>query len=113
MTGLALLGSKIEGRTSGEHNGHLIPHSPCTITGKVIDKCSSFVTVNGTPIALVGSVTEEEDCCCSGKQNGRVRTGSRFVTAGGIAIARIGDEIEPHNGTAKIITGSSFVVEGR
>lgn len=42
---------------------------------------------------------------------GEVKTGSSFVTVGGIPVARIGDDIQPHNGTAKITTGSSFVVE--
>ena len=43
--------------------------------------------------------------------SGEVKTGSSFVTVGGIPVARIGDDIQPHNGTAKITTGSSFVVE--
>lgn len=111
MAGVAVLGSLIKGMTSGEHNGHITPHPPCEITGKIVGKCSSFVSVNEVPIALVGSTTEEEDCCCSGKMSGEVKTGSSFVTVGGIPVARIGDDIQPHNGTAKITTGSSFVVE--
>ncbi len=110
MVGVAVLGSLIKGMTSGEHSGHDAPHPPCEITGKIVGKCSSFVSVNGVPIALVGSITEEADCCCAGN-SGKVKTGSSFVTVGGIPIARIGDDIQPHNGSAKITTGSSFVVE--
>lgn len=115
MAGVALLGSAILGMTTGEHGGHYDDegnpiHSASPITGSITGNCSGFVSANGVPLAVVGSVTTEYDICTNG--SGVVATGSGFVTLNGVPVARVGDSIAPHNGSANITTGSSFVVEG-
>lgn len=110
MANIAIQGSLIKGITAGEHSGHLVPHAPCELTGSIVSNCSNFVFIEGVPIAIVGSVTREYDCCCSGDY-GVISTGSALIFNEGISVARVGDKITPHNGTASIITGSSFVME--
>lgn len=113
MPAVARLNDQIEGMTSGEHSGHKVPHAPCPLTGKIADNCSLNVFVNGVPVAFVGSITEESDCCC-GESNsgGEVAEGSETVFVNGNAIARVGDPIAPHNGSAFITEGSPNVFAG-
>lgn len=109
MPSVARLKDLIEGMTDGEHNGHAVSHPPCKIEGSIVRKCSSNVYVNGRPVALVGSETEETDCCCPSPQTGTVKTGSPKVFVNKVPLARLGDEIEPHNGEVFIISGSGNV----
>lgn len=108
MPYLAILGSEIFGRTTGEHHGHINSHSPGDLTG-TITTGSDFMKLNGDPVALVGSETYEVDNCGTGV--GTVATGSEFIKVNKIPVARVGDEINPHNGYANITTGSDFVKE--
>lgn len=112
MPAVARLDDPIEGMTAGEHSGHTMPsHSPCEITGKIDGNCSPNVFVNGKPVAFVSSTTEEFDCCCAGG-SGVVSSGSSTVFVNGNAVARVDDDITPHNGTAKITGGSDNVFAG-
>lgn len=116
MAGIALLGSAIEGMTSGNNCTHLDEfgnpiHGAVPITGSIVSGCSDFVFVNDVAVATVGSITEEFSICTDGY--GEVSEGSNFVFIKGISVARVGDSIEPHDGTGEITTGSTFVFEGR
>lgn len=111
MPGASRLNDTIQGMTSGEHSGHLVPHPPLPITGYINGNCSSDVMINGIPAATVGSTTFEQDACC-GTNSGVVAQGSSTVFINGKPAARIGDKIDPHNGTANITGGSSNVIIG-
>lgn len=110
MIGVARKGDNIKGMTTGEHHGHYVNgipvHSPCELSG-TISNGSNNVFINGQPAAIVGSSTNETDCC--GPGSGSITSGSSNVFINGIPLARIGDNISPHNGNAKISSGSSNV----
>lgn len=108
MPGVARLNDSIQGMTSGEHSGHSTPHPPSPITGTISGNCSPNVFVNGLPAAYVGSITTEHDDCC-GTNSGSVAEGSSTVFCNGNPLSRMGDAINPHNGTASITGGSSDV----
>ncbi|MNB89372.1 PAAR motif protein [compost metagenome] len=113
MPGVARLGDSIQGTTSGEHGGHYdidgYPlHGSGTITGTIVSGCSTNVFINGKNAAVVGALTNESDNCDSG-QTGTISIGSSNVFVNGKALARNGDSITPHNGTAFISSGSSDV----
>lgn len=108
MPSVSRLGDGIIGVTSGEHSGHSSPHSPSTLTGNIAGACSSNVLTNNYPTATIGSVTEEHDSCC-GTAYGSISGGSSRVYVNGIPIARSGDSVSPHNGTANISGGSPNV----
>lgn len=108
MKEVSYLTCSVTGTTSGEHSGHKVPHPPCTIDGVIIGNCSSLYFINGLPVATLTSTTLESDCCCGGG-SGVVSSCASFVTVDGKILARIDDIVTPHNGTAKISTGSSFV----
>lgn len=110
MPGVARLNDSIAGTTSGEHSTHTeTPCSPSAISGSISGGCSTNVYCNGLPVATVGSVTTENDSCC-GSAKGTVAAGSSKVFVNGKAIARNGDALNPHNGTASITEGSSNVI---
>ena len=110
MPGVARLNDSIAGTTSGEHSTHTVsPCSPSEISGFISGGCSSNVYCNGLPVATVGAITTEMDSCC-GSAKGTVATGSSRVFVNGKPIARIGDALNPHNGTASITGGSSNVI---
>lgn len=109
MPGVSRINDSIEGTTSGEHSGHTDPqHGPLSITGYISGGCSLNVFVNDKQVAVIGSTTTEMDDCC-GTNSGVVSGGSSTVFANGKGVARIGDLITPHNGTAKIVGGSTNV----
>lgn len=124
MPAVARLGDKIQGRTSGEHSGHYHEGSPVhgsgTLNGTITGDCSNFIYVNGKPMALNSSTTTESDNCDSGRQ-GKLSQGSCFVFVKSYykgrwyysAVPRVGDSTAPHNGSAKIITGSPTVFINR
>ena len=109
MPGVSRLNDSIAGTTSGEHSGHISPHFPSPITGYISGGCSSNVFANGSPVATVGSITREEDSCC-GSSSGTVAVGSSTVFVNNKGVARVGDAINPHNGTASITGGSTNVI---
>lgn len=109
MPGVSRLNDSIAGTTSGEHSGHIYPHFPSPISGYISGGCSSNVFVNSSPVATVGSITKEVDACC-GSSSGTVAVGSSTVFVNGKGVARIGDALNPHNGTASITGGSSNVI---
>ena len=116
MPGVARLGDSINGTTSGEHNGHYDEfgspiHGPSTIYGEINSNCSSNVFINGKNCAFKGSQTLESDSCDS-NQRGSIAVGSSTVFVNGNPIARNGDSINPHNGTASISSGSQNVYAG-
>lgn len=109
MPRAARKGDAISGLTSGEHSGHIRPTcSPSAITGNIGDNCSSNVFINGVPAAFVGSVTNEYDSCCGGSK-GKIASGSSKVFINGRPAAREGDNIDAHNGTASVSSGSNNV----
>ena len=108
MPAVARLTDAIQGTTSGEHTGHLTPHPPLPITGAISANCSPNVFCNGLPVAFVDSITTENDACC-GSSKGAVAVGSSTVFVNNKPIARLGDALSPHNGTANISGGSSNV----
>lgn len=112
---IALLGDSVQGTTTGEHNGHTDSyghpiHSPSTITG-TITSGSPNVFINGKPIARAGDSTVESDNCDSGRV-GSLRDNGSTVKINGKSVALLGDEINPHNGTAYISSASSGVYVG-
>lgn len=112
MPSVARLQDSISGMTTGEHGGHKDEfgnplHLPSAITGYISANCSPNVFVNGKALARVGSTTFESDVCDTG--SGTVSQGSPTVFVNGYPVARNGDKISPHNGTAKISSGSSNV----
>lgn len=109
MPGVSRLNDSIEGLTSGEHSGHLSPHPPSKITGYISGGCSPDVLVNGVPVATEGSITDEFDECC-GSNNGVIAVGSSTVFVNNKGVARVGDSLNPHNGTASITGGSQNVI---
>ncbi len=108
MSEVAFLGSEILGNDGGGHSGQITP--PSTITGTISGNCSENVFVNGNKVAFIGSVTTESDSTDTG--SGVVSGGSTVVFVNGRGISRVGDEISPHVGSAKIITGSNNVFSG-
>ena len=110
MSGAARLTDSILGTTTGEHGGHIPGHSVSSITGSISSNCSSNVYINGLKAAFVGSITSEYDVCTNG--SGSIAVGSSKVFVNGEALARVGDKINPHNGTCKINSGSSNVIIG-
>lgn len=108
MPNVARLTDAILGTTAGEHTGHIPPHGPLTITGEISGNVSPNVFVNGLPAAFVTSITTEHDSCC-GTSQGVVAEHSATVNVNGKGIARLGDALTPHNGSAKIIAGSPNV----
>lgn len=109
MPGVSRLNDSIAGTTAGEHSGHISAHPPSPITGRISGGCSPNVFVNGSAVATVGSITTEEDSCC-GSSTGTVASGSSTVFANNKGVARIGDALNAHNGTANITGGSSNVI---
>lgn len=108
MPSVSRLYDSIQGMTAGEHSGHTEPHAPSEITGDIHDSVSSNVFCNRTPVAVVGSTTNEYDSCC-GMSHGSVAQGSPNVFVNSKPIARVGDSINAHNGTASITGGSNNV----
>lgn len=111
MPKVARVTDKIEGLTSGEHHGHYPNGSPahpipCKLTGTITNGASN-VFINGMPAAFYGSNTDEDDCC--GPGNGIISEGSPNIFVNGKPLARVFDKVNPHNGEANIITGSSNV----
>lgn len=121
MSAVARMGDSIQGRTTGEHNGHYDHdgdpiHGSGTLNGTITGNCSNFVFVNGKAMATVDSTTTEYDNCDSGR-SGKLSAGSSFVFIQYLyrgrlyesAVPRVGDSTSPHNGYAKITTGSPTV----
>ena len=113
MPSVARLQDSISGMTTGEHSGHKDEfgnplHPPSVITGYISANCSPNVFVNGKALARVGSVTLEQDTCC-GSSYGSVFSGSNTVYVNNYPIARNGDTINAHSGSASITGGSSNV----
>lgn len=102
---------EVLGVTAGEHSGHDPSHSPCTLYGVIESNCSTFVFIDGEPVATVDSITREWDCCCA-EDKGVIAEGSSLVFIEGKPVARIGDRVQPHNGTAEVITGCDYIVDG-
>lgn len=94
---VAVLGSNIKGTS----------HSDLYLMGTISGGCSTFVTIEGKPVAIVGSTTQEWDSKDTG--TGKVSSGSNFVTIDGKPVARVGDSVTPHSGYATIADGISFV----
>ncbi len=102
---------EVLGTTAGEHSGHIPPHGPVTFTGNVTSACSGDVFINHLPAATVGSITTEKDVCC-GSSEGKIAVGSGTVFINKKPAARLGDDLEAHNGEGKVSTGSSDVFIG-
>lgn len=115
MAGVARISDSIRGRTTGEHHGHYDEygnpiHGPGTLTGFISGNCSSNVITNGRQTAHIGSITTEFDNCGPGQ--GAVAQGLSSVLVNGIPISRLGDSINPHNGSAVITSASGNVFAG-
>lgn len=106
MPQVAILGSQVLGMTSGEHHGHDPPHPPCTLTGVVI-KGSPKMRASGIGVALEYYPTSEDDCC--GPGNGTLDKIVHKIRVSGEWAQLVGDPTIPHNGTAKIVTGTPKV----
>ena len=93
MAGIAVVGSL----TSG-HDGYPPVH---VITG------SNFVSCNGKPVALVGSICEDHTKPKNQTHPPVVTGGSSFVSVGGIKVATVGSEVAGGgcNGSHVIVTG--------
>lgn len=111
MRGISRLGDTIEGMTAGEHSGHIPAHGPSPITGTISGGCSSNVFIDGFPVALEGSITDEHDVCC-GSSQGSVGSSGSSVLINGKPIACVGTPVNAHNGTATVTGGSSSVFIG-
>lgn len=93
-------------------------YSSTSITGQITSNVSNNVYVNGRPVAFVGSVTSEQASTCAypnyspgpGSGNGTISGGSSKIFVNGKRLARQGDAVTPHSGTATITTGSSNVI---
>ena len=106
---VARLNDSILGMTAGEHSGHtLSPHPPVKLTGNISGNTSSNVFCEELPVAHINSTTIEYDSCC-GSDVGVVFEGSSSVFVNNIPISRLGDSINPHNGTASISSSCSSV----
>jgi uncharacterized Zn-binding protein involved in type VI secretion len=115
MPEAARIDDTIIGNFTSEHNGHYdrwgTPyHNGGSLTGK-ISVGSSNVFINGKSAATMNSKTEENDVCC-GTSYGSVSGGSSTVFVNGKPIARKGDAISAHNGTATINSSSPNVFIG-
>lgn len=111
MPKAARLNDSVAGTTSGEHTGHVPPHSPEPFGGQISGGCSGNVFINGRPAATVGSVTTETDGCC-GSSQGAVAAGSGSVNINGKPAARMGDTLAAHSGAGAVASGSSDVFIG-
>lgn len=111
MSGAARLGDHVQGVTSGEHSGHVPPHTPMQFTGEISGGCASDVLINGLPAATLGSSTTERDACCGASQ-GAVAAGSTTVFINGKPAARAGDALSAHSGTGTVTGGSGNVLIG-
>lgn len=100
---VAFVGSVVEGMTAGEHHGHPVPHPPCKLTGVVVEG-SGKIRSNGVFSSVVGMKVAEDDCCGAGV--GVLGTLPRKLRINGIPVQTVTDSTVPHNGTAKVITGS-------
>ena len=106
MPQVAILGSKTQGMTTGEHHGHLVPHPSCTLTGTVT-KGSPKMFALGIGVAHQLYPTSETDCC--GPGNGTLDSIRHKIRVNGEWIQLVGDPTIPHNGWADIITGTPKV----
>lgn len=106
---VAVMGSLIEGMTTGEHHGHYDGEGnpehpdPCPLTGEVTEGTPKLV-VGGVPVALAGAPTSEDDCCGAGA--GTLGDVNHKIHVGGVPVQAVGDPTVPHNGAAEIVTGS-------
>lgn len=116
MAGAARKGDSISGTTDSSHviigyDGDGIPYyGSSSISGSISGNCSPNVFINGMQAVFVGSTTTETDQQDTG--SGIVSSGSSSVYVNGKALARNGDSISPHTGTAHITSGSSNVIIG-
>jgi uncharacterized Zn-binding protein involved in type VI secretion len=112
MPAVALVGDSVSGVTSGEHGGHNDPpHPPLPISGSISGSAQSKMTLGGILVAVTGSGTAEVDGC-DGGGSGATGTGSSKMTVQGKAVNRIGDPVNPHNGTVSISSGHSKMMVG-
>lgn len=111
MPSAARLGDPVQGITSGEHSGHVPPHTPMKFTGEISGGGAPDVLINGKPAATLGSTTTERDACCGASQ-GAVAAGSSTVFINGKPAARAGDALAAHSGSGKITAGSGNVLIG-
>lgn len=109
---VAILGDPVKGTTAGEHHGHgTNPHPPLPLSGKISGNCSSKVFIDGIPVALVGSETEETDACCAGNNaGGKIIEGFPKVVIEGRQVAFVGSEVQAHNGTAYVESSQQSLV---
>lgn len=114
MPSVARKTDPILGTIAGEHMGHPTAHPPTPLTGNITTECVSSFIVNGLEVAVVSSRTTETDACCAGANTGgEIIEGSPDIIIEGKPLARVGDTVQPHNGTAKITGGSpDFFVNG-
>lgn len=116
MAGAARKGDSISGTTDSNHviigyDGEGSPiYGSSSISGSISGNCSSNVFINGQQAAFVGSTTTETDQQDMG--SGSISSGSSKVYINGNRVARNGDAISPHTGTANITSGSSNVIIG-
>lgn len=107
MAQVAIVGSIVQGMTTGEHHGHsLNPHPPCTLTGTVIEGTSKFLAL-GVPISLAGAQVTENDCCGAG--TGNLGGIMNKIRVRGVPVQVVGNATVPHNGSATIQTGTPKV----
>ena len=111
MPKAVFIGHKIQGMTTGEHEGHGTPHPPSVITGNTTSG-APHVFIGGIPMCRIGDTTVENDNCDT-NQVGHIAEGSSSVFINGIAVAWLGSKINPHNGTAEVIEGCDYVFIGR
>lgn len=103
---VAIKGSAIAGTTAGEHAGHVPAHGACALTGSVTAG-SPKIKAGGVIVALAGAPTSEADCCDPG--TGALGATPHKIRVGGVSVQLVGDDTVPHNGTAKITTGSAKI----
>lgn len=110
MSAVARKTDPILGVIAGEHMGHPTAHPPTPLTGNITSNCASTVIINNLEAAVVSSKTTETDACCAGANlGGVIIEGSPNVYVEGKPLARVNDTVQPHNGTAHVLNGSSNV----
>lgn len=108
MPQVALKGSSVQGMTSGEHSGHIEEnsHGPCTLTGTIVEGTPKM-KVQGVEVAYQACRVTEDDCCAPG--TGALGAHTHKIRVAGLWVQLQGDTTVPHNGTARITTGTPKV----
>ena len=111
---VAIVGSSILGTTTGEHHGHYDAfgnpiHGAGILTGTVASG-DSKLKINSIAVGVELSPTSETDNCGSG--NGTLGNAQHKLKVNGKCVQLVDDSTIPHNGTAKITSGSAKILVG-